>query len=377
MKIIAAPNAFKECLSAPDVASAIAQGALNIVNDLEVVCIPLADGGDGTTEALVAARDGSYMEIEVSDPLFRKVSAQYGLIDDGQTAVMEMAAASGLWRLAIEEKNPMRTSTFGTGEMIRDALDRNVETIIIGIGGSATTDAGIGMAQALGYELLDSENQPIEATGEGMNQLKKINSTHLHPRLKQVKIYVACDVNNPMLGPEGAAPVYGPQKGATPEVVKILEDGLANVADCWIRDLNVSVHEYPGSGAAGGLGAGLMAFCGAELRSGFDLIADYAQLDHALEGASLAITGEGKIDGSTQFGKVPVGVARRAKQMNVPAIALAGSISGEVASLYEEGICALFSIVPGPVTLDEALDQAELNIKRTTEQVIRLWLLKN
>ncbi len=377
MKIIAAPNAFKECLSAPDVASAIAQGALNIVNDLEVVCIPLADGGDGTTEALVAARDGSYMEIEVSDPLFRKVSAQYGLIDDGQTAVMEMAAASGLWRLAIEEKNPMRTSTFGTGEMIRDALDRNVETIIIGIGGSATTDAGIGMAQALGYELLDSENQPIEATGEGMNQLKKINSTHLHPRLKQVKIYVACDVNNPLLGPEGAAPVYGPQKGATPEVVKILEDGLANVADCWIRDLNVSVHEYPGSGAAGGLGAGLMAFCGAELRSGFDLIADYAQLDHALEGASLAITGEGKIDGSTQFGKVPVGVARRAKQMNVPAIALAGSISGEVASLYEEGICALFSIVPGPVTLDEALDQAELNIKRTTEQVIRLWLLKN
>lgn len=377
MKIIAAPNAFKECLSAPDVASAIAQGALNVLENFEVVCIPLADGGDGTTEALVAARDGSYVEIEVSDPLFRKVSARYGLIDGGQTAVMEMAAASGLWRLTKDEKNPMRTSTFGTGEMIRDALDRNVKTIIIGIGGSATTDAGIGMAQALGYELLDHENQPIQATGEGMIRLKKINSSRIHPRLKQIKLYVACDVNNPLLGAEGAAPVYGPQKGATPEMVKILEKGLANVADRWIQDLNVSVHEYPGSGAAGGLGAGLMAFCGAELRSGFDLIADYAQLDHALEGASLVITGEGKIDASTQFGKVPVGVARRAKQKNVPAIALAGCISGDVASLHEEGICALFSIVPGPQTLNEALDQAEMNIKRTTEQVIRLWRLKN
>ena len=373
MRIVVAPNAFKECLSAPAVAQAMADGVRAAFPEAEIVQVPLSDGGDGATEALLASRSGTRVDITAMDPLMRPVSVTYGLIDEGRTAVMEMAAVSGLWRLSEDEKNPLDTTTYGTGEMIRDALDREVETIVVGIGGSATTDAGIGMAAALGYRLLDSDGNELEQVGASMQSLERIDGSEIHPRLKRTKILIASDVTNPLLGPEGAAPVYGPQKGATPEMIPQLEDGLRTVATCWESDLNVTIGAMPGGGAAGGLGAGLKAFCDAELRSGFDLIADYAQLNEAMEGASLVITGEGRIDASTRFGKVPAGVGRRALERGIPAVVIAGSLDDRIVSLAEQGIISLFSICPGPVTLEEAMDRAADYLRQTAEQVVRLW----
>ncbi|MGI6456586.1 MAG: glycerate kinase [bacterium] len=376
MKIVLAPNAFKESLSASEIAQAMRAGIQAVDAGIECVTVPLADGGDGTTEALVSARQGELVEIPVHDPLMRPVRVQYGFIDNGSTAVIEMASASGLWRLKPHEKNPLKTTTFGTGEMIRDALERGVQHIVIGIGGSATTDAGIGMAAALGYQFLDDQGRELEPIGASMNSIAQIKTEKVHPRLRNVQIHIASDVKNPLLGREGAAPVYGPQKGADPVMVQVLEEGLANVAQRMKDDLGADVADIPGAGAAGGLGAGLVAFCGAELRSGFDLIADYAQLDQALAGADLLITGEGKIDEQTPFGKVPAGAAQRAKQQGVPAIALAGSIVGDLTALHELGLISVFTIMNGPISLEEAMKNTRDLMKRTTEQVIRLWIAK-
>jgi glycerate kinase len=373
MKIILAPNAFKECLSAPKAAAAMAKGINAVLPQAEIREIPLADGGDGTMEALVSARNGEIVSIQSSDPLQRKIPVQYGLIDNGQTAVIEMALASGLWLLSDSEKNPLKTTTLGTGEMIVDAIERGVTSIILGIGGSATTDAGIGMAEALGYRFYDAQNEPVAPIGESMSKIKRIDCSDVHSQLKNVKIYVASDVTNPLLGPDGAAPVYGPQKGATPEMVQILEQGLQTVSNCWVSDMNVTIGDLPGGGAAGGLGAGLVAFCGAEIRSGFDLIAEYADLDHHLKGADLAITGEGKIDASTRFGKVPAGVLRKANAVHVPVIAIAGQLSGDVESLNREGMLALFSIANGPLTVQESMDNAAELISQVCGQIIRVY----
>lgn len=373
MRIVIAPNAFKECLSAPKVAAAMADGVRRAWPEVEILQVPLADGGDGTVEALVSARQGRMVEMTANDPLMRPVKVRYGLFDRDTTAVIEMAAASGLWRLQDKEKNPLKTATYGTGEMIRDALNRGVRSIIVGIGGSATTDAGIGMAAALGYRFYDEYENELAPVGESMNRVARIDTSDVHEDLKKSKFFVASDVTNPLLGPQGAAPIYGPQKGATPEMVRKLEEGLAVMATRWQTDLGVTVGDLPGGGAAGGLGAGMVAFCKGEIRSGFDLIADYAHLDNALEGSSLVLTGEGKIDASTQFGKVPAGVLRRARQRGIPVIGLAGALSGECAKLTEQGMIALFSITPGPVALGEAIQNAESYLARTVEQIIRLW----
>jgi glycerate 2-kinase len=376
MRIVIAPNAFKECLSAPDVAEAIAQGVKCSCPDAEIIKVPLADGGDGTAEALVAARGGQMINMTASDPLMRPVDVQYGLFDNGQAAVIEMAIASGLWRLNDDEKNPLKTTTYGTGEMIRDALERGVRTMVVGIGGSATTDAGIGMANALGYKFLDANGNTLPPTGESMNAVTHIDSSNVHPAVSEATFLVASDVTNPLLGVEGAALVYGPQKGATPDMVETLEQGLSNIEKRWYEDMGVRIGDMPGGGAAGGLGAGLAAFCGAEIRSGFDLVADYAKLDDALDGASLVITGEGKIDASTQFGKVPAGVVKRAKMKCVPVIGLAGAVSSSSASLESQGMMAVFSIVPGPIDLQEAMNRAEEFLQQTTKQVINIWRYK-
>lgn len=374
IKLVLAPNAFKESLSAPAAADAMERGAKRARGDIVCAKAPVADGGDGTAEALVAARGGEMVRVTAGDPLMRPVEAAYGLIDGGETAVVEMAAASGLWRLREEEKNPLETTTFGTGEMIRHALERGAKTIIAGIGGSATTDAGIGMAAALGYRFLDADGNELKPVGGSMAKIRSIGADGVAPQLREARILIASDVNNPLLGPEGAAPVFGPQKGATPAMVRELEEGLANVARLWKAQMGVSMDDTPGGGAAGGLGAGLMAFCGAECHSGFDLIADFARLDDAIRGASLVITGEGRIDASTRFGKAPAGVARRAKKQNVPAVALAGGAGGDLAPLHEIGLAAVFSIAPGPVSLEDALKNAAEYIERATEQVTRLWL---
>lgn len=373
MKIVIAPNTFKECLSAPKVAAAMARGTRRAWPEAEIVQVPLADGGDGTVEALVAARNGRIVEMTANDPLMRPVKVKYGLFDNDSAAVIEMAAASGLWRLKDTEKNPLKTTTFGTGEMIRDALNRGVRSIIVGIGGSATTDAGIGMAAALGYRFYDEHENELAPIGESMNLTARIDASDVHEALKEAKFYVASDVVNPLLGPQGAAPVYGPQKGATPDMVKTLETGLAVVASRWQADLGAKIGDLPGGGAAGGLGAGMKAFCGAEIRSGFDLIADYAHLDEALEGAMLILTGEGKIDASTQFGKVPAGVVRRAQIKGIPVIGFAGNLSGDSEQKTGQGMTALFSIVPRPISLAEAIQNAESYLEQTVEQVIRLW----
>lgn len=372
MKIVLAPNAFKESITAPDAARALAEGVKRAQPDAMTIEIPLADGGDGTVEALVAARDGEFVDAEVHDPLMRLITSRYGLIDDGRIAVIEMAEASGLRLLSPEERNPMKTSTYGTGELIRHALDRGVDGIVIGIGGSATTEGGAGAAAALGFELLDKSGVPVSPTGEGIADIAEIRVENVHPRLYEARIEIASDVTNPLVGPQGAAAIFGPQKGASPQMVERLEAGLRNLANVWERCLSYSIGDTPGGGAAGGLGAGLLAFCRAEMRSGFELAATYAGLDEALEGASLVITGEGKIDESTQYGKVPFGVAVKAKAKGVPAVALAGGVSGDLSSLYESGMAAIFSITPGPVSLENAMANAETYLRDAAEQVIRL-----
>jgi len=377
MRIVLAPNTFKESLSATRVAEAMKAGVQKVYPNAECICVPLADGGDGTTEALVAAKNGEWRELSVHDPLMRPAQARYGLIDNGQTAVMEMAAASGLWRLQEHEKNPLKTTTYGTGELLRDAIEQGVGKILIGIGGSATNDGGIGMAAALGYRFLDRDNNELQPIGETLNSICKIDSSRVIQAIRQVQIYVASDVTNPLTGKEGASAIYGPQKGATPKMVETLDAGLRNLAERCQEDLGVVIGDFPGDGAAGGLGAGLRAFAQAEIKPGFDLVADVAELNQALQDADLVFTGEGKLDASTRFGKVPSGVAKRAKVYNVPVIGLSGAIEGDAASLQECGIDAVFSIVPGPVTIETALQHAEEWIERTTEQVMRLWQQAN
>lgn len=376
-RIVISPNAFKESISAPAAADAIAQGVLRVLPKAEIMCVPIADGGDGTAESILAARDGRWVELEVHDPLMRPVQSRYGLIDDGRTAVIEMAEASGLRLLETCERNPMKTSTFGTGELLRDALERGCKTIIMGIGGSATVDGGLGMAAALGFGLFDSTGNEIEANGGGLQALARIDAQNVHPKLQEITILIASDVTNPLSGPEGAAAVFGPQKGATPNMVESLDVGLMNAAKRWRETFGIDVAQLPGAGAAGGLGAGLAAFCGAEIRSGFDLVADTVKLDDALQGAHLVITGEGKIDEQTQYGKAPAGVAARAKRFGIPVIGLAGSLSGDLSALYTIGMTALFTIVSGPTSLEDAMANAKTLLADASEQVVRLWQNSN
>lgn len=373
MIILIAPNTFKECLSAPQVADAIAEGVLTAAPHATCIKIPLADGGDGTVDAMVSACQGEIIELRVNDPLMRPVNARYGIIHDGMTAIIEMAEASGLRLLSEDEKNPLHTSTYGTGELMLDALQRGVQSIIIGIGGSATTDLGIGMAAALGYRFLDASGNELMPNGESLNHISAINTEDVNPNIKNIEIFVACDVKNPLLGDNGAAPVYGPQKGASPDIVKQLEEGLANTADYIQRDLSVHVHTIPGGGAAGGLGAGLLAFCDAKIQSGFALIAEMTKLEEQIKTVDLVITGEGEINQSTQFGKVPHGVATIAKRYHIPVVALTGKMGHNLFDLHKEGITAVFPIQDGPLRLEESLINAKQLLTNTASQVIRLW----
>ncbi len=375
MKFVAAPNAFKESLSAPKVAESIAIGIHRVLPDAIVEQVPVADGGDGTAEALVAATGGRIMELTVTGPLGEPVEASYGLLGDGRTAVIEMALASGLHLVPQEKRNPMKTTTYGTGELIAAALDQGVEKVIVGIGGSATVDGGAGMAQALGCSLLDDSGCEIPRGGEGLARLSRIDLSRRHPALEKVETVVACDVDNPLTGPQGAPAVYGPQKGATPEMVRQLDADLGRYADVIKRDLEMEVDTVPGAGAAGGLGAGLMAFLGAKLRPGVDIVIEAARLEEKLQGANLVITGEGKLDRQTAFGKAPIGVARLAKKHGIPVVALSGSLGEGADELVEHGIDAVFTIVPGPVSLEEAMERAGEFIVKVVEQIMRIFLL--
>jgi glycerate kinase len=375
MRIVVAPNAFKGSISAVEAAAAMARAARGVFPSAEVREVPLADGGDGTMETLVAVTGGRIAEVPATDPLGRPVDSAIGILGDGKTAVVEMAAASGLCLLRPEEYNPLETTTFGTGELIRAALDEGANSLIIGIGGSATTDGGTGMATALGARFLDGNGEPVEGVGAELERVRHINLGGLDSRIGKVEISCACDVDNPLTGDKGAAAVYSPQKGATPEMVERLDKGLANLAAVIRKDLHTDVEKIPGAGAAGGLGAGILAFLGGKLTPGTDLVIRSCGLDRILQGADLVLTGEGRVDRSTQYGKVPAGVAAEARRNGIPAICFGGSVGEDTSALHDLGIGAIFSIAPGPMDLETAIETAAGNLERTVAQVLRTWKL--
>lgn len=369
MKIVIAPDSYKESLSALDVAGAIEEGFREIFPDAEYVKLPVADGGEGTVEAMVAATQGQVIEVEVTGPLGSPVSGFFGISGDEQCAFIEMAAASGLESVPVAKRNPLKTTSWGTGELIRHALDHGVSRIIIGLGGSATNDGGAGMVQALGAKLLAVDGQPIQPGGAGLETLASIDISGLDSRLSGCQIDVACDVTNPLTGEEGASAVFGPQKGATPEMVAFLDRALAHYATCIQRDLGRDVLTLEGGGAAGGMGAALSAFCGATLRPGIEIVTDALRLDTLVADASLVITGEGRMDSQTIHGKVPVGVAKVAKRYGIPVIGIAGSLTPDVGVVHQHGIDAVFSVMYRICTLDEALLEAGENVRMAARNI--------
>lgn len=375
MKIVIAPDSFKGCLKAIDVAQAMRKGVLKIYPDSEIDMIPMADGGEGTVDAILCAVKGEKIEVNTTDPLGRPIKASYGLIEDGGTAVIEMAAASGLTLLRPKERNPRQTSTLGTGVMVKDALDRGVKKILLGIGGSATNDGGAGLAVALGVKFLDVQGQELPQGGAALTSLIKIDMTNLDPRLSAVEIEVACDVQNPLCGPHGASAVYGPQKGANSEDVRALDAALQNFGECLSSLAGKDLLEFPGGGAAGGLGAGLVGLLGARLRSGSQMVLECAKAVDKIKCADLVLTGEGRTDFQTAYGKVPVGVGNIAKRYDVPVIAVSGSVEGPAGFLLDQGIEGCFSIAEGPISLKEAFEKAEEQLERTVSNILTVWKL--
>lgn len=379
LKVVAAPDKFKGSLSAIVAARAIARGVRAACPEAEIDEAPMADGGEGTVEALVSATGGESREVEVSGPLGEPVRARFGLLGDGRTAVLEMASASGLVLLSDDRRDPFRTSTRGTGELLLAAIEAGAHKVILGIGGSATNDGGAGLAQALGYRLLDADGQELEPGGGPLERLARIDPSGRDRRLDGVEVAVACDVDNPLIGPRGASRIFGPQKFSpgrqpTPEQIDQLDRNLAHLARIIERDLGTSVAESPGSGAAGGLGAGLMAFAGGRLEQGIDLVIEAVGLRDRLKGAMLCFTGEGSLDGQSASGKTAVGVSRLARSLGVPVIALAGVLGEGVADVLDEGILAYFSICPGPIDLSTAVERAEPLLAQVAEQATRAFL---
>ena len=372
MKIVIAPDSYKGSIYASDAARAMADGVRRVLPDAEVVLVPVADGGDGTLETLVETSGGRIITSDVTGPLGETVSAEWGAMGDGVTAVAEMARTSGLALVRLEDRDPLNATTYGLGEVILEALEAGYRRFILGIGGSATNDAGAGMAQALGVRLLDADGADLPPGGAALARLDRIDASGLDPRAAEAEFDVACDVNNPLTGPEGASAVYGPQKGATPEMVEQLDAALANFAQVVRRDLGADVNDVPGSGAAGGLGGGIMAFLGGRLRPGVDIVLDTVDLASRLDGADLIITGEGCMDFQTVYNKAPIGVARLAGERDIPVIGVSGSLGDGFTDVHEHGIAAAVAITHAPMTLDEASDRVAELIASATEQAVRL-----
>lgn len=375
MKIIIAPDSYKESLTAMEVAIAIEAGFRQVMPHAEYIKLPMADGGEGTVQSLIDASNGTIIHHTVTGPLGEQVQGFFGIMGDGKTAVIEMAAASGLHLVTPEQRNPMLTTSYGTGELILAALDQGVQHIIVGIGGSATNDGGIGMAQALGVQLLDNNGQPLGFGGQALAQLATIDISHIDPRLATIKLEVACDVDNPLCGTKGASAVFGPQKGATPAMVIELDKNLAHYATIIERDLAIDVKDMAGAGAAGGMGAALLGLFKAQLRSGIEIVIDAVNLDAIVKDADLVITGEGRIDSQTIHGKTPIGVARAAKKFNKPVIGIAGCLSQDCGVVYEHGIDAVFSVVPAAISLEQAFKDAAINVELTARNIAAIYCL--
>lgn len=374
-KIVIAPDSFKESLSAMDVAKAIEAGFREIYPQAHYVCVPMADGGEGTVEAMVAATGGQIITTPMTAPLGNKVDGFFGLLGDGETAVVEMAAASGLHLVPAAQRDPRITTSYGTGELILAALERGVKAIIIGIGGSATNDGGAGMMQALGARFLDGEGHELAPGGAALAGLERLDLSALDPRLAQVSVTVACDVDNPLCGEKGASAVFGPQKGATPAMVTELDAALRCFGEQLEAVTGKTIISAPGAGAAGGMGAALLGMLNAELRPGIEIVIESLGLAQAVRDADLVITGEGRLDSQSIHGKTPIGVARVAKQFQRPVVAIAGSLTPDYQIVHEHGIDAAFSVIDRIVTLQEALDDAERNLRVTARNVAALWRL--
>ena len=375
MKIVIAPDSFKESLTALEVADAIEMGFKKFYPYVDYVKIPMADGGEGTVQSLVDALKGKVVERSVTAPLGNKIQAFFGISGDNQTAVIEMAAASGLHLVSPAQRNPLKTTSFGTGELIKAALDLGVKKIILGIGGSATNDAGAGMLQALGVQLLNANNQQIGLGGENLSLISKIDLSKLDSRLQQVEILVACDVDNPLCGEKGASAVFGPQKGATPEIVQQLDRALFHFSDIVQQDLDLNIREHAGAGAGGGRGGGLLLLPNVQLKAGVQIIIDAVNLNEQIKDADLVITGEGRMDSQTVHGKTPIGVAKAAKLFNKPVIAIVGSLKDDYEVVYEHGIDAVFPIIRQLKSLGETLKLGRENLISTTQNIARLYKL--
>lgn len=371
MHILIAVDSFKGSLSSQHAGEAITKGIHKVFPEATTYILPMADGGEGTVEALVRARQGDILRTKVTSPLGEEIESFIGQLPGG-TVVLEMAAASGLPLVPSEKRNPMITTTKGTGELILKAMNLGAHEIILGIGGSATNDGGAGMAQALGVKFLDDEGKELNPGGGDLGRLTRIDCSQMDPRLKNTKITVMCDVDNPLVGLRGASAVFGPQKGATPEMLQILDRNLEHYAQILKEQLGVDVKDIPGSGAAGGLGAGLLAFTNAELKTGIETILDTVNFDKMLEKADLVITGEGRIDIQSLYGKVPMGIAKRAVRLAKPVLAIVGSIGSGAEELYNHGLSSIVSIVNGPMPLESSIEQAYELTKEATERAFRI-----
>lgn len=383
MKILIAPDSYKGCLSAAGVARAMAFGCRTALRAMGrdpegcLVTIPLADGGEGTVEALVAATGGKIVKHTATGPCGSPVRGFYGILGDGETAVIEVAAVSGLTLVPEEQRNPLLTTSLGTGELIRAALDKGIKGLIIGLGGSATNDGGMGILTALGVKFLDAQGQPLQGRGADLLEVADLDTRGLDPRLAGLEIILACDVTNPFYGPQGAAFVYAPQKGADSKTVRLLDKGLANLAGVFGRRLGVDVQEVRGAGAAGGIGGGLTAVLGAKFRPGVEVVMEAAGLTEILPQMDLVLTGEGRTDRQTAYGKAPVGLAQLAAAYGKPVVCLSGSLGEGYPEVLNHGISAVFSVLPRPMSLEEAQAGAARYIQETAEMIVRLYLGKN
>lgn len=373
MKIVIAPDSFKDSLEAADVARAIAAGLAEALPDAQLIECPMADGGEGTMQAILAASDGELRRLTVRGPLGTSVEAGWGWLPQSRTAIIEMAQASGLQQVPTGQRDACRSCTWGTGELVAAALDAGAQRVVLAIGGSATNDAGSGMLRALGLRLLDADNQPLAEGGLALADLARIDASKLDPRLAHVQFEVAADVDNPLCGPQGASAIFGPQKGASPQQVQALDQALGHFADHCARLLDQDVRDYPGCGAAGGMGFAARAFMGAQFRAGVEVVAKLAGLQAHVRDADLVVTGEGRFDAQTLRGKTPMGVARVAKRHDVPVVVLAGMLGEGYQQLYAHGVDAAFALVDGPMTLDQACHDTARLLQARACDIGRLW----
>ncbi|HWK39632.1 MAG TPA: glycerate kinase [Hyphomicrobium sp.] len=377
MKIVIAPDSFKENLTSLEVASEIETGLKRVWPNATYVKVPMADGGEGTVQSLVDATGGEIVKVEVSGPMGGRVLASYGLLGGGRTAVIEMAEASGLPLVPKDQRNPLLATTFGTGELIADAINRGVEEIILGIGGSATNDGGAGLAQALGVRFINFGGAliPDLIAGGHLDKVQAVDMDHVHPGLAKIHISVACDVTNPLCGEKGASRVYGPQKGATPEMIEQLDRNLAHFAQVIKRSISVDVADRPGAGAGGGIGAGLMAFTNSTLKRGVELVVAATRLEDQMKGAALAFTGEGRVDFQTAFGKTPSGVAAAARKYGVPVVAIGGGLADDAGGVFAHGIDGLETATPNAMPLDVAIRKSRQYLQDAAERAARLIII--